>query len=93
MAITVAPDGGTVVFAITVTIRTSEVPVAVHNVGTVTTNPGTTCTEGGTTCNGEDTFEATPELAPLTITKSQTPDTPGQGDLVTYTVIVTNTNR
>ena len=41
----------------------------------------------------EDTFEATPELAPLTITKSQNPDTPGQGDLVTYTVVVTNTNQ
>ena len=96
VAITVAPDGGTVVFAITVTIRTSEVPVAVHNVGTVTTNPGTTCTEGGTTCDGEDTFEAAPELAPLTITKSQAPDTPdipGQGDLVTYTVVVTNTSQ
>ena len=53
--------------------------MTVHNVGTVTTNPGTTCTDGGTTCNAEDTFEATPELAPLTITKSQAPDTPGQG--------------
>ena len=37
--ITVAPNGGTVTFTITVTIRTSAVPVTVDNVGSVT--PGT----------------------------------------------------
>ena len=92
VAITVAANGGTVIFTIDVTILASEIPVTVHNAGTVTTNPGTTCSQGGTTCNGEDTFEATPEMAPLTITKSQTPDTPGEGDLITYTVVVTNTS-
>ncbi len=92
VAITVAPNGGSVVFAITVTILSSEVAVTVTNVGTVTTNPGTTCTNGGTTCNGEDTFEATPQTALLTIAKSQTPTTPAQGGAITYTVTVTNTS-
>ena len=64
VAITVAPNGGTVTFAITVTIRASEVPVTVHNVGSVTPNPGTACTDGQPTCDGEDTFEATPETGP-----------------------------
>ena len=90
--ITVAPNGGTVTFTITVTIRASEAPVTVHNVGSVTPNPGTECTDGQPTCDGEDTFEATPELAPLTIAKSQDPTTPAQGGAITYTVVVTNTS-
>ena len=92
VAITVAPNGGTVTFAITVTIRASEVPVTVHNVGSVTPNPGTECTDGQPTCDGQDTFEATPESAPLTIAKSQDPTTPAQGGAITYTVVVTNTS-
>ena len=87
-----APNGGTVTFAITVTIRASEVPVTVHNVGTVTPNPGTECTDGQPTCDGQDTFTATPETAPLTITKTREPAAPTQGQAFTYTVTVTNTS-
>ena len=76
VAITVAPNGGTVTFAITVTILPSEVPVTVTNVGSVTPGPGTACVDGQPTCDGEDTFTSTPETAPITITKSQTPTTP-----------------
>ena len=76
MPITVAPNGGTVTFAITVTIRPSETAVTVDNVGSVTPNPGTACTDGQPTCDGEDTFTATPETALLTITKEHTPANP-----------------
>ena len=48
--------------------------MTVHNVGSVTPGPGTACVDGQPTCDGEDTFTATPETAPLTITKSQDPD-------------------
>ena len=68
--ITVAPNGGTVTFTITVTIRASEAPVTVDNVGSVTPGPGTECVDGQPTCDGEDTFTATPETALLTIAKS-----------------------
>ena len=90
--ITVAPNGGTVTFAITVTIRPSEVPVTVDNVGSVTPGTGTACADGQPTCDGEDTFTATPETAPLTITKEQNPTTPAQGGAITYTVVVANTS-
>ena len=46
VAITVAPNGGTVVFTIVATIVPSGAPVTIHNVGSVTPNPGTTCTDG-----------------------------------------------
>ena len=88
-----APNGGTVTFTITVTIRASENPVTVHNVGSVTPGTGTECTDGQPTCQAEDTFEATPETAPLTITKTQDPTTPAQGGAITYTVVVANTSQ
>ena len=90
--ITVAPNGGTVTFAITVTIRPSETAVTVDNVGSVTPGSGTACVDGQPTCKGEDTFTATPETALLTITKSQAPTTPAQGGAITYTVVVSNTS-
>ena len=90
--ITVAPNGGTVVFTITVTIRTSEVPVTVHNVGIGHHQPRHHLHGRAPTCNGEDTFEAAPETALITITKSRTPTTPAQGGAITYTVVVTNTS-
>ena len=64
VAIKVAPNGGTVTFTITVTIRASEAPVTVHNVGSVTPGTGTECADGQPTCEGQDTFEATPETGP-----------------------------
>ena len=82
VAITVAPNGGTVTFTITVTIRASEVPVTVDNVGSVTPGPGTECVDGQPTCDGEDTFTATPETALLTIAKSHTPANPTPPGLV-----------
>ncbi len=90
--ITVAPNGGKVTFAITVTIRPSATAVTVDNVGSVTPNPGTECTDGQPTCNGKDTFTATPELAPLTVTKTIDPTIPAQGGAITYTVVVSNTS-
>ena len=93
--ITVAPNGGTVTFTITVTIRASAVPVTVDNIGSVTPGTGTECVDGQPTCDGEDTFTATPETALLTITKSHTPvepTPPAAGQPLTYTVIVTNTS-
>ena len=90
--ITVAPNGGTVTFTITVTIRPSAVPVTVDNIGSVTPGTGTECVDGLSTCDGEDIFTATPETALLTIKKSQDPTTPVQGGPITYTVVVTNTS-
>ena len=91
--ITVAPNGGTVTFTITVTIRPSEMAVTVDNVGSVTPGPGTVCVNGQPTCDGADVFTATPETAPLTITKSHTPinpTPPAASELLTYTVVVSN---
>ena len=85
-----------VTFAITVTIRPSETAVTVDNVGSVTPNPGTECTDGEPTCDGENTFTATPETALLTISKEHTPvnpTPPAAGELLTYTVVVTNTSE
>ena len=79
-------------FTIDVTIQASAVPVSVDNVASVTPNPGTTCEDGHPTCDGEDTFEASPQTAQLTIEKSQAPTTPAQGGAITYTVVVTNTS-
>ena len=58
--------------------------------GSVTPGTGTACVNGQPTCDGEDMFTATPETALLTITKEQVPTTPAQGELLTYTVVVTN---
>ena len=91
--ITVGPNGGTVVFAITVTILSSALPVTVDNVGSVRPGVGTECLDGQPTCDGEDTFTATPETALLTIAKSHTPvdpTPPAAGQTLTYTVVVTN---
>ena len=74
--ITVAPNGGTVTFTITVTIRPSEVAVTVHNVGSVTPGTGTTCVNGQPTCDGEDTFTATPETGPAHHHQVPHPDQP-----------------
>ena len=87
-----APNGGKVTFAIAVTIRPSETAVTVDNVGSVTPGPGTACMDGRPTCDGEDSFTATPEPAPLTITKTLEPTIPAQGGAITYTVVVTNTS-
>ena len=92
VAITVAPNGGTVTFTIAVTITASGKPVTVDNVGSVTPGPGTACTDGQPTCDGEDTFTANPTPAPLTITKTHEPAGPTQGHAVTYTITVTNTS-
>ena len=90
--ITVAPNGGTVTFTITVTIQASGVPVTVDNVGSVTPGTGTECVDGQPTCDGEDTFTANPTPAPLTIAKTHQPAAPTQGQPFTYTITATNTS-
>ena len=74
-----APNGGTVTFTITVTIRASEVPVTVDNVGSVTPGAGTECVDGQPTCDGEDTLTATPETGPAHDRQVPGSDHTGQG--------------
>ena len=63
-------------------------PVSVDNVASVTPNPAPRARTG---VDGEDTFEASPQTAQLTI-EVQAPTTPAQGGAITYTVVVTNTS-
>jgi uncharacterized repeat protein (TIGR01451 family) len=86
-------SGGNVTFTITATIRASEVPVDILNVGSVTPGANTRCQNDQPTCDASDEFTSTPAPATLAVTKSHQPSDPVQGDSVTYTVTVTNTSQ
>ena len=95
VAITVAPNGGTVIFAITVTIRTSDVPVTVHNVGSVTPGPGTACTGRAADLRRRGHLHGHPRDRPAhhhQVPHPGQPDAAGSGEPLTYTVVVTNTS-
>ena len=91
--ITVAPNGGTVTFTITATIRPSGVTVDDPQCRVGHPRPRHRMRGRAADLRRRGhTFTANPTPAPLTITKTHSPPSPLQGDAVTYTITVSNTS-